>query len=196
VDFWVSIGSTYSYLTVMRMADAAERAGVAVNWRPFNVRTIMLEQNNVPFKGKPVKTAYMWRDIERRAAVHGLSLKGPVPYPLPELPFANQVAILGMREGWGEDYVRETYRRWFLHGERPGEAPNLSATLEALGHDPGATIARARDEHIAEALAMETETAKSLGVFGSPSFIAEGELFWGDDRLEAALDWETGRRRL
>jgi 2-hydroxychromene-2-carboxylate isomerase len=101
-----------------------------------------------------------------------------------------------MREGWGEDYVRETYRRWFLHGERPGEEPNLSATLEALGHDPGATIARARDEHIAEALAMETETAKSLGVFGSPSFIAEGELFWGDDRLEAALDWQTGRRRL
>ena len=196
MDFWISIGSTYSYLSVMRIGAAARAAGVTVRWRPFNVRTIMLEQNNVPFKDKPVKTAYMWRDIERRAAVHGLDLRVPAPYPLPELTFANQVAILGMRDGWGEDYIRATYRRWFLHGERPGEEPNLSATLSALGLDPGATIARARDEDIAEALALETEAAKGLGVFGSPSFIAEGELFWGDDRLEAALDWETGRRRL
>jgi 2-hydroxychromene-2-carboxylate isomerase len=196
MDFWVSIGSTYSYLSVMRIGAAARAAGVTARWRPFNVRTIMLEQNNVPFKDKPVKTAYMWRDIERRAAVHGLDLRVPAPYPLPELTFANQVAILGMRDGWGEDYIRETYRRWFLHGERPGEEPNLFSTLSALGHDPGATIARARDEDIAEALAVETEAAKGLGIFGSPSFIAEGELFWGDDRLEAALDWETGRRRL
>jgi len=100
MEFWVSIGSTYSYLTVMRI-DAAAEAGVSVTWRPFNVREIMVEQNNIPFKDKPVKTAYMWRDIERRAALHGLPASLPAPYPLPELPFANQVAVMGLKEGWG-----------------------------------------------------------------------------------------------
>ncbi|WP_316249270.1 2-hydroxychromene-2-carboxylate isomerase [Roseicyclus sediminis] len=196
MDFWVSIGSTYSALTVLRIDAAARKADVPVRWRPFNVRTIMVEQNNIPFMNKPEKTAYMWRDIERRAAVHGLDLRLPAPYPVPELPFANAVAVLGMSEGWGPAYIRATYERWFRHGERPGEEPNLSASLTAAGADPEAAIARAQSSEIAEALAAETETARSLGVFGSPSFVSDGELFWGDDRLEAALDWETGRTRL
>lgn len=193
MDFWVSIGSTYSYLTVMRIDAAAAARGVRVTVRPFNVRSIMIEQNNVPFKDKPVKTAYMWRDIERRADQHGLPVRVPAPYPLPELPFANAVAVLGMREGWGWDYVKETYRRWFVAGQPPGEAPNLPESLAALGLDPGETVIRARAPGITEALAAETETAKAAGVFGSPSFVVEGELFWGDDRLEAALDWAAAR---
>jgi 2-hydroxychromene-2-carboxylate isomerase len=196
MDFWVSIGSTYSYLTVMRIDAAARAAGVAVMWRPFNVRDIMVEQQNIPFMNKPVKTAYMWRDIERRAALHGLSASLPAPYPLPQLPFANQVAVLGCREGWGAAYIRETYRRWFVDGQRPGEDPNLSDSLAAVGVDPEETVARARSSDIEAALALETQTAKSLGVFGSPSFVVEGEVFWGDDRLEAALDWATGKQRL
>ena len=72
IDFWYFIGSTYSYLTVMRLAEVADATGAAFRWRPFNVRDIMVEQNNRPFVGKPVKSAYMWRDIERRAALYGL----------------------------------------------------------------------------------------------------------------------------
>jgi 2-hydroxychromene-2-carboxylate isomerase len=196
MEFWISIGSTYSYLTVMRIDAAAAEAGVSVTWRPFNVREIMVEQNNIPFKDKPVKTAYMWRDIERRAALHGLPVRLPAPYPLPELPFANRIAVMGLREGWGVAYIKETYRRWFVEGQRPGEDPNLSDSLAAVGVDPDDTVARARSSKWEAALALETQTAKSLGVFGSPSFVADGELFWGDDRLEAALDWATGRRRL
>jgi 2-hydroxychromene-2-carboxylate isomerase len=92
--------------------------------------------------------------------------------------------------------MRETYRRWFVDGKRPGEDPNLSDSLAAGGVDPDDVMARARAPEIEAALARETERAKSLGVFGSPSFVADGEVFWGDDRLEAALDWATGRQRL
>jgi 2-hydroxychromene-2-carboxylate isomerase len=196
MEFWVSIGSTYSNLTVMRIDAASRAAGVEVTWRPFNVRDIMVEQNNIPFRDKPVKTAYMWRDMERRAAMHGLPIAVPAPYPLPQLRFANQVALLGFREGWGANYMRETYRRWFVDGKRPGEDPNLSDSLAAVGVDPEDVMARARAPEIEAELALQTERAKSLGVFGSPSFVADGEVFWGDDRLEAALDWATGRQRL
>jgi 2-hydroxychromene-2-carboxylate isomerase len=67
MDFWFSIGSTYSYLSVMRLDRVEQETGVVFNWRPFNVREIMLEMDNIPFRTKPLKLACMWRDIERRA---------------------------------------------------------------------------------------------------------------------------------
>lgn len=189
IDFWFSIGSTYSYLTVMRLDGIAERAGVEFVWRPFNVRVIMVEQNNIPFTNKPVKTAYMWRDIERRASLYGRPIAVPAPYPLKQLPFANQVANLGMEEGWGRDYVKETYRLWFQEGFPAGEDPNISRSIEAAGQDPVRILARAGEPDMEIALARETDAARKAGVFGSPSFVAAGELFWGDDRLDDALAW-------
>src|ERR1044071_9884270 len=99
IDFWFSTGSTYTYLAVPRLPAIARAEGVPFNWRPFSVRHIMREQNNIPFAGKPVKTTYMWRDIERRAGMYGLSAKVPVPYPLKELDLANRLAVLGLGEG-------------------------------------------------------------------------------------------------
>lgn len=189
LDFWYSIGSTYSYLTVMRMGDYAERHGLEVCWRPFDVRHIMVTQNNIPFRDKPVKTAYMWRDMERRAERYGLPIRVPAPYPLPNLPLANQVALLGMAEGWGEAYTVETYRRWFQQGQEAGSEPNLSDSLRAAGQDPGDVLPRAQSDAAKAALARETATAQALGVFGSPSFVVGTEVFWGDDRLDDAAEW-------
>jgi 2-hydroxychromene-2-carboxylate isomerase len=189
IDFWYSIGSTYSYLTVMRLDRVAAETGVSFRWRPFNVRHVMTEQNNIPFKDKPEKTAYMWRDVERRAKGYGLHPKYPVDYPLPELVFANQVAVLGAREGWVEGYTRAAYRLWFEAGARPGEEPNLTAALTAAGQDPARAVAEARSLDVRTALAEATEEAMGLGIFGSPSFVAGGELFWGDDRLDDAIAW-------
>ncbi|ANT59105.1 2-hydroxychromene-2-carboxylate isomerase [Salipiger sp. CCB-MM3] len=189
IDFWFSIGSTYSYLTVMRLPQLAEVKGIEVRWHPFNVRHVMVAQNNIPFKGKPEKTTYMWRDIARRAEGYGLSPKLPAPYPLAGLVLANEVAELGMREGWGIDYTRATYRRWFEQGEPAGEAPNLPESLREIGQDPERVMERAGSEEIVQALASATADAMTLGVFGSPSFLVGHELFWGDDRLDDAIAW-------
>ena len=56
----------YTYLSVMRIEQVARQSGVEVCWHPFNVRAIMIEQNNIPFHSKPIKMQYMWRDIEMR----------------------------------------------------------------------------------------------------------------------------------
>lgn len=194
IGFWFSIGSTYTCLTVMRLPAYAREHGLTFNWRPFNVRTILVEQNNIPFAGKPVKAAYMWRDIERRAAKRGLSVKVPAPYPLENLPLANQVALLGTREGWVQDYVVASYRRWFRDGQPAGSEPNLSESLREIGQDPGRVIEAAKAPEIEEALAVETEEAKRLGVFGAPSFVVDGEVFWGDDRLEDTVSWARSGR--
>ena len=189
IDFWYSIGSTYSYLTVMRLPEVERVAGAEVRWRPFNVRHVMIEQNNIPFKDKPVKTAYMWRDIERRADRYGLAPHIPAPYPVPGLVLANQIATLGVEEGWVADYTRATYRRWFESGEPAGDEPNISESLEEIGCDPSHVLVAAQSDRIISVLATATNEAMELGVFGSPTFVVDGEVFWGDDRLDDALLW-------
>ncbi len=173
----------------MRLAEVAETSGVKFRWRPFNVRHVMVEQNNIPFKDKPVKSAYMWRDIERRAQRYGLKPKLPAPYPLPGLVLANQVAILGVEGRWVEDYTRATYRRWFENGETAGEEPNISASLKEIGCEPRKILAAAQTQRAADELETATHEAMKIGVFGSPTFAVGQEVFWGDDRLDDALHW-------
>ncbi len=192
IDFWFSIGSTYSYLTVMRLAEVEKSSNIEFRWRPFNVRHIMIEQNNIPFKDKPAKTAYMWRDIERRSGLYGLKPKIPAPYPLAELVLANQVATLGVEEGWVSAYTRATYRCWFDKGQPAGEEPNLSASLTEIGCDADQVLAAAKSDRIVDLLSASTESAMELGVFGSPTFVVNDEVFWGDDRLDDAIFWAKG----
>ena len=70
IDFEFSIGSTYTYLAVMQVSEVGSRS-MTFRWRPFDVRTIMVEMNNIPFATKPVKAAYMGRDRERESASEG-----------------------------------------------------------------------------------------------------------------------------
>ena len=195
IDFWISIGSTYSYLTVMRLKSVEEANGVFFRWRPFSVRAIMIEQKNIPFVGKPVKMAYMWRDIERRARHCGFEPKLPAPYPLQEFDLANRIAILAAAEGWCANYAFSAYRAWFHTGEEPGSETGLFRALKEVGQDRHRALELARGEEIGEKYREATEEAKALGIFGSPSFVVDSELFWGDDRLEDAIRWSKAGRK-
>lgn len=192
IDYWFSVASTYNFLTAMRL-DGVERAsGLTFRWRPFDLRRILLDMNNVPFSGKPVKMSYMWRDVQRRAAGYGIEAKLPAPYPLQHSVVGAQIALLGMREGWGKDFVRAGYKAWFQRGLEPFVEPILTETLSGLGLTTDKVIAEASGETNKRLLDDETEHARSLGVFGSPTFVVERELFWGDDRLEDAIAWCKG----
>jgi len=194
IDFWISIGSTYSYLSAMRLRGVEDESGVAFRWRPFSVRAIMIEQKNIPLLGKPVKLAYMWRDIERRARSRGLEPRLPAPCPLAEFDLANRIAIVGEGEGWCADYVRAAYRHWFHSSHEPGSEPGLSDALREIGQSPARVVESAKSEAIGERYKQATEEAKSLGVFGSPTFVVDGEVFWGDDRVEDAIRWRQNSR--
>jgi len=189
IDFWFTMGSTYTYLTVMRLPNVKDQSGISFRWRPFHLLTILQEMKHVPFADKPAKAAYMWRDIERRAKMYGIPARVPAPYPAKQSIAANRVAILGLREGWGEDFIRTAYRRWFQLGQETGTEANLSESLKEIGQDPARIIAASNDADVSAALEAETNSARDFGIFGSPTFSIEGELFWGDDRLEDALNW-------
>ncbi len=191
LDFFFSFGSTYTYLTVMRVEAVAGAAGVTVRWRPFSVRTIMREQNNIPFRDKPIKTRYMWRDIERRAARHNIAFARPPHYPNDGDPMTNQLGIVAADEGWCPAFAKAVYRNWFLDDKDPGDQQNLCGILLDLGKDPAALLERACSIAQQERYAAQTDVARQAGIFGSPTFMVGDEMFWGDDRLEEALDWCT-----
>ena len=192
IDFWFSIGSTYTYLSVTRLTEVSQKTGASFSWKPFSVRKIMREMDNIPFPpNKQTKVEYMWRDIERRARGYGFVANVPAPYPLQEFDLANRVAVLAMKEGWCEDYVRETYRLWFIDGHEAGSDVNLTQTLSEVGQDKLRVLELAESSDVEAAYLNQTESAKQAGIFGSPSFIVDGELFWGDDRLEDAINWAS-----
>jgi len=188
IDFWFSVGSLYTYLSVMRIDRFEELSDTTFRWRPFSVRAIMIEMDNIPAR-KPAKLAYIWRDLERRAAANFCNFPKRPPYPLKDFDLANRIAVVAAREGWCPDYVRATYSRWFGLGEEAGSDPNVSASLREVGQDPARVLPLARSDEIGRAYDEATAEAKSLGIFGAPSFVTRGEMFWGDDRLEDAVRW-------
>jgi 2-hydroxychromene-2-carboxylate isomerase len=188
IDFWFSIGSLYSYLTVMRIDRVEELSDVTFRWRPFSVRAIMIEMDNRPLS-KPAKLAYMWRDLERRAAMYLCDFPRRPPYPLQNFDLANRIAVVGSTEGWCPDYVRATYARWFGEGEESGSEPNVSGSLKDIGQDPARVLKLARSAQIGRAYDAATAEARALGIFGAPTFVTGSEIFWGDDRLDDAVRW-------
>tara|TARA_Y100000741_G_scaffold62113_1_gene43894 strand:+ start:181 stop:771 length:591 start_codon:yes stop_codon:yes gene_type:complete len=190
INFYFSIGSTYTYLSVIRILDVEKKHQVKFNWIPFSVRAIMKEMNNIPFpKDKKNKVDYMWRDIERRAEGYGFFAKTPVPYPLSEFDLANKLAILGLKEGWGIDYVRLTYKRWFQERKEPAIEPNISEIFKELKIDQKKTMEDVMKDEIENQYQLNTNNARDNKVFGSPTFFVNKEIFWGDDRMEDSISW-------
>ena len=190
IDFYFSIGSTYTYLSVTRILDIEKKNQVKFNWKPFSVRMIMKEMNNIPFpKDKINKVNYMWRDIERRAEGYKFFAKTPVPYPLSEFDLANQIAILGLKTVWGVDYVRLTYKKWFQEGKEPAVEPSISEVCKELGLNKDEIIIESKTKEIKDEYFSNTDAARENKIFGSPSFMVDNELFWGDDRMEDAIKW-------
>ena len=191
--FWFDFASTYSYVTAMRISPLAETSGLTVRWRPFLLGPIFKAQgwDNSPFNLYPVKGRYMWRDLARICDTLDLPFVQPSPFPQNSVTTA-RVALVGLRQGWGEDFCRAIFRAEFGEGRDIGEPTTIAATLATLGLDSDAVLEQARTESIKGALRAQTEEAQRLGIFGAPSFVtADGELFWGNDRLEAALSWAT-----
>jgi 2-hydroxychromene-2-carboxylate isomerase len=120
IDFWFTMGSTYSYLSVMRLPEVEKSSDILFRWRPFHLLVILQEMRHVPFADKPTKSAYMWRDIERRAAMYDIPVSLPAPYPAKHSIVANLVASVGMRQGWASTLSAPPIVAGCSLGRRPG----------------------------------------------------------------------------
>ncbi|MCE7998942.1 MAG: 2-hydroxychromene-2-carboxylate isomerase [Rhodobiaceae bacterium] len=190
VEFWFEFASTYSYPASMRVEDVASAAGVEVIWRPFLLGPVFGKQGltDSPFNVFEQKGRYMWRDMARICAADGIEFNKPELFPQNGLKAA-RVALLGMEEGWGPDFVRAVYRANFVDGLIISDDAVIARLLGGLGQDPGIVTTKAYAPENKDRLKAQTERAWDLGLFGAPSFTVGDELFWGNDRMEAAIEW-------
>ncbi len=196
VQFWFEFASTYSYLSVMRLDEIAARRDVDVTWKPFLLGPIFKKNgwNTSPFGVYKAKGENMWRDMERRSAKYGLEFNVPDHGESGSFPRnsvnATRIAMLGLSEGWGKAFCRGVYVAEFVRGEDIGELGRLEAIAMTCGA-PENIVERSRSDANKAALWARGEEAEALGLYGAPSFIVGDELFWGDDRLEDALEWAS-----
>jgi 2-hydroxychromene-2-carboxylate isomerase len=189
MTFWFEYGSTYTWLTVARLPALARERDVQVDWRPFLLAPILKHQAGMeqgPFLGHPKKLKYMWRDLERRAAAHGIAYRRPSIYP-PNTLLTARVGTLASVQGWCEAFTAEAFRLHWTEDVAIGSDDNMKRAIAATGRDPAEVMLAAQSDSNKQLLRSITDAAEALGVFGSPTFTIGDELYWGDDRLEDAL---------
>jgi 2-hydroxychromene-2-carboxylate isomerase len=102
---------------------------------------------------------------------------------------AARVVLAGEDAGWVPAFVRNVYRANFGEDRDIADRAVLESILRDVGTDPAAVLRDAESQPVKDHLRASTEQAQRLGIFGAPSYIVRGELFWGNDRLEDALTW-------
>jgi 2-hydroxychromene-2-carboxylate isomerase len=191
LEFWFDFASTYSYPAAMRIGQVAAAAGVSVRYRPFLLGPIFKAQgwDTSPFNVYEAKGRHMWRDLKRLCADLGLRFQRPDPFPQSSL-LAARVALVGLDDDWGDAFCRAVFEAEFAHGRRIDDPALIGGLLADLALDAGAVLDAAQSDANKLRLRSQTEEAQQRGIFGAPSFVTgDGELFWGNDRLERALRW-------
>lgn len=193
-DFWFEFGSTYSYPAAMRIDSLAASCDVAVTWRPFLLGPIFRQHGLVdsPFNLNPVKGRYMWRDLERICAAHELRFRRPTVFPRNGL-LASRVACWHGDAVWLRSFVRNVFVANFVDDQDIADPAVVGRCLASAGVDPAQAMEAAQSDASKARLRRQTEQAASLGIFGAPAVTVGTELFWGNDRLEAALSWAASR---
>ncbi len=190
IECWFDFGSNYSYLALMRIEALAARAGVAIAWRPFLLGPIFQSfgWTTSPFVSQPQKGEYTWRDMARQCDKHGLPWTRPSTFPRRAI-LATRVALASEQQPWIGEFCRRIISINFVDdGDIDNEAV-VCAVLDQLGVDSAALVRAVQTDQARAALRARTAEAQARGIFGAPSFFVNGELFWGNDRLEDALAW-------
>ncbi len=189
LDFYYEFSSPYSYLSAVRIGPLAEAAGVHVTWKPFLLGPIFAElgYSSSPFVDVPLKGEHMWRDVQRLAVHYGLpDVVRPDFFPLNTL-LAARVA-LHLNDASRPGFTVAAFKALFAKGRDISDREVVRQVLAGLGHYCDHVIDAAETAENKAALKARVEEARAAGVFGAPTFITDdGELFWGNDRLEMAI---------
>lgn len=194
IEFWFEFASTYSYLSAMRIGKLCADRQITLEWKPFLLGPLFARNGwtDSPFNIYPTKGVYMWRDMERQCDRLGLPLHRPSQFPRGSV-LAARIIAAQPDAPWIGAFVTTVYTANFAEDRDIATPEVIGDILTQLGQPAPDLIAATQQDAIKNALRAQTEQAMEHGLFGAPSFRVDSELFWGDDRLEQALEWcETG----
>lgn len=192
VEFWFELASSYSYLSAFRVDGVAARYGVHVDWKPVFLGGVFRAHGqplDSPFNVHPVKGEYMWREVERYCSEAGLPFTKPKPFPQNTV-YALRAACYGKDKPWMKDYVREAFRMEYSGLVDLSQQDVIAGLLKKVGAPVEECLEAITKPEIKDELRSLTDQAIAKGLFGAPTFYTpDGEMFWGNDRMEQAFAW-------
>lgn len=180
---FLDLKSPYSYLAVEPLYALAMETGVPLDVRPYPIdiagNTAAMDESSRARWLRRIK--YLYQDVRRWAAPRGITIRGP------KKVYDSTTGCLGMlwakRQGKLRGYLDVAFPRFFTHALEVDDLTQVAALLAECGIDTDGFDAfcagSGRDE-----LAAIVGDAERRGVFGVPSVLVDGELFWGQDRLD------------
>jgi 2-hydroxychromene-2-carboxylate isomerase len=186
-SFYFDLGSPYAYLTAERVSGLFTEAGLEQpEWQPILLGGLFQALGRDSWGNGPERAAGM-AEVERRAAEYGLP---PIAWPEPwpgNMLMAMRAATFAKQTGRTVSFSLAAFRQAFAAARDLSEPDNVLIAAAACELHPNALLKAVETKQVKGALREATESAAELGVTGVPSLLVDGEVFWGDDRVEEAI---------
>jgi len=186
--FYFDLGSPYAYLTAERISGVFTDAELEQpEWQPILLGGLFQRFGRDSWANGPEREDGI-AEVERRARELSLApLVWPDPWP-GNMLFAMRVATFAKQTGRTVSFALAAFRQAFAAGRDLSEHDNVLISAAACELHPNAVSKAAGTESVKNALREATDQAAERGVIGVPSLLVSGEVFWGDDRLEEAVE--------
>ena len=190
VDFYFEFSSPYGYIASQLAEDLEKRIGRPLRWRPFLLGPVFKLTGQAPLSEIPMKGAYSKRDFARSAGMHKVPYKQPAKFPIGTVAALRAFYWLDDRDPKrARELAKSLYRAYFVDGIDISSPQAVLDVARSIGVDAAELASGLEDPALKERAKKEVDAAIAAGVFGSPFFIADGEPFWGVDRLPMMEQW-------
>jgi len=185
VEFYFDVGSPAAYLAWMQMPRLCAETGSRVDYKPMLLGGVFQATGNQSPMTIASKGRYVMMDFERFAQRAGVAFSHNPFFPINTLTLMRGATGLQMRDpARMVPYVDAVYRAIWVEGENMSDPAVVGGVLQAAGFDPAALLAMASDPEVKDRLKTVTQDAVARGVFGAPTFFVDGQMYWGQDRLD------------
>lgn len=185
VEFYFDVGSPAAYIAFQRLPGICEKANARLEYKPMLLGGVFQATGNQSPVNVPAKGRYIMVDFERFARKHGIEFRQNPFFPINTLTLMRGAAGLQLREpGRLLPYLAAVYRAIWVDGKDMNDPTVVGAVLKAAGFDPQQLLALAGDPEVKERLKVLTQEAVARGVFGAPTCFVDGNMYWGQDRLD------------
>ena len=197
IDYWFTLASPWAFLGHQAFLDLAKQHGVTVRYRPVDVGEVFPHTGGLPLpKRHPARQRYRILELQRWREARGIPLKlHPKHWPFP-VATANRTIVAVAQSGADPGrYTQRAFEGVWVKDEDLSQDGTLTALLNDCGHDGAAMLAAATSDAIGALYAGYAQEAVAANVIGSPCYLLDGEVFWGQDRLpllDSAL--KSGRK--
>lgn len=185
LEFYFDLGSPATYLAYTQLPAICEQTGSQLIYQPMLLGGVFKATGNASPATIPAKGRYMFLDLDRYAKRYGVPFKLNPHFPINTLLLMRAVTGIQLRQP--ERFIAFIdclFRAIWVDGRNLNDPATVASVLSEQGFDPNEVLALTADEVVKNALKDTTEQAVKRGVFGAPSMFVDGQLFFGQDRLE------------